>query len=85
MTDQLHQQFFRERVHRWASKLKHCWPPRSAKSWLLANSIRHDSFVWQAETAADWRTPPLDWPGTRYMQKAEKQGRKSAWFRFSRV
>lgn len=57
----------------------------TAKSWLLANSIRHDSFVWQAESATDWRTPPDDWPGTRYMRKAEKQGRKSAWFRFSRV
>lgn len=57
----------------------------TAKSWLLANSLQHDAFTWQAETAADWRTPPKDWPGTRYMRKAEKEGRKSAWFRFSRV
>jgi tRNA (guanine-N7-)-methyltransferase len=56
----------------------------TAKSWLLEYSLRHDRFVWQASSAADWRHPPADWPGTRYMRKAEKAGRKSAWFRFCR-
>ncbi|MGB2166225.1 MAG: tRNA (guanosine(46)-N7)-methyltransferase TrmB, partial [Candidatus Puniceispirillales bacterium] len=56
----------------------------TAKSWLLEYSLRHDHFVWQASSAADWRQPPADWPGTRYMRKAEKAGRKSAWFRFCR-
>lgn len=57
----------------------------TAKSWLLANAVRHDHFAWQVSSAADWRQPPADWPGTRYMRKAEKAGRKSAWFRFCRV
>ena len=56
----------------------------TAKSWLLATACRDDRFEWQAESPADWRLPPADWPGTRYMRKAEIAGRTSVWFRFLR-
>ena len=40
---------------------------------------------WLAREAADWRLPPRDFPGTRYMAKAEKAGRRVAWLRFRDV
>jgi len=56
----------------------------TAKSWLLATACRDDRFTWLANSPSDWRQPPADWPGTRYMRKAEIAGRTSVWFRFCR-
>jgi tRNA (guanine-N7-)-methyltransferase len=41
--------------------------------------------LWQAESPADWRQRPPDWPETRYEAKAEAAGRKRYYFRFLRV
>ncbi len=56
----------------------------TAKSWLLATACRDERFEWLAKGPSDWRQPPADWPGTRYMRKAEIAGRTSVWFRFRR-
>ena len=53
--------------------------------WTLAHLVRSSDFEWTAERASDWRQP---WPGytmTRYGRKAEREGRKAAYFRFRRV
>ncbi len=42
-------------------------------------------FKWQAESPADWRLRPADWPETRYEQKAAREGRFRYYFRFERV
>ena len=42
-------------------------------------------FHWQAETPADWRVRPADWPETRYEAKAHREGRVCYYFRFRRV
>lgn len=55
-----------------------------AKSWLLEEASRHPAFAWTARRPQDWRRPPADWPGTRYMKKAEKEGRQPSWFDFRR-
>lgn len=55
-----------------------------AKTWILAEMMRHAGFTWQATRARDWQTPPPNWPGTRYMAKADRAGRRSAWFLFTR-
>ena len=55
-----------------------------AKSWLLAEAIRHSAFSWTAQTAQDWRERPADWPQTRYMSKGVREGRASSWFDFIR-
>lgn len=55
-----------------------------AKSWMLEQMTRSPDFDWLAEAPEDWRTPPQGWPGTRYMAKADKAGRKSSWFRYRR-
>lgn len=56
----------------------------TAKSWILEQMMRRDDFIWSARSADDWRNPPEGWPGTRYMAKAEKAQRQSAWFTFIR-
>ena len=45
---------------------------------------RTGQFTWLAETAADWRSRPQDWPDTRYERKALSEGRKPAYLRFRR-
>ena len=42
-------------------------------------------FKWLANTPADWRVRPADWPETRYEAKAEREGRRRYYFRFERV
>jgi tRNA (guanine-N7-)-methyltransferase len=44
--------------------------------WMLGVVTVHRDFAWLAETAADWRTRPEDWPPTRYEAKASAAGRK---------
>ena len=54
-----------------------------ARTMLEAFSAE-SRFVWQAESPADWRIRPADWPETRYEQKAEEAGRKRYYLRFLR-
>ena len=57
----------------------------TAKTWMLEQMMRRKDFSWTAGRAEDWRTPPPGWPGTRYMAKADREGRRSNWFQFTRV
>ncbi|HEX9449002.1 MAG TPA: tRNA (guanine(46)-N(7))-methyltransferase TrmB [Dongiaceae bacterium] len=52
--------------------------------WALAHASNHPAFTWLASCAADWQTRPDDWPPSRYEQKAIRQGRQPAYFRFRR-
>jgi len=45
----------------------------------------HHAFHWRAETAADWKTPWHDWPGTRYEAKAIREGRAGRYLTFLRT
>ena len=56
-----------------------------AKTWLLAEAVRHPVFEWCAKTASDWRQRPEQWPETRYMAKGTREGRVSSWFDFMRL
>lgn len=53
-------------------------------TWMLDHATAHPAFRWTAQTAADWRERPEDWPPTRYEQKAIAAGRKPAFLRFER-
>ena len=55
-----------------------------AKSWLLAEAMRHPDFEWCARSAAEWRERPSGWPQTRYMRKGVTEGRLPSWFEFQR-
>lgn len=53
-------------------------------AWTLARVIASGQFDWTAERADDWRLPWTDWPGTRYEQKAFREGRTPAYLTFLR-
>lgn len=52
--------------------------------WTLALLSDHPQFEWQAESPADWRERPPDWPRTRYEAKALAAGRACVYLRFRR-
>ena len=54
-------------------------------AWTLMHMQRAKDFIWTAERAVDWRSP---WPGytmTRYGRKADREGRRAAYFIFKRI
>jgi tRNA (guanine-N7-)-methyltransferase len=54
-------------------------------NWTLTHCRDHGGFAWQAEQSSDWLTPYAGWPGTRYENKARREGRSSAYLTFHRV
>ncbi|MGE8941726.1 tRNA (guanine(46)-N(7))-methyltransferase TrmB [Leptospira interrogans] len=55
-----------------------------ARTALLA-MVGSPDFQWLANSPADWRVRPADWPQTRYEQKAAAAGRRCYYFRFERI
>ena len=54
-------------------------------NWTLHHCRDHGGFEWLAEEASDWLTPYAGWPGTRYENKARREGRSSAYLTFRRI
>jgi tRNA (guanine-N7-)-methyltransferase len=52
--------------------------------WMVTESVNCPDFEWQAESAADWRTPPPGWLPTRYEQKGREAGRKQTYLVYKR-
>ena len=52
--------------------------------WILRWATQHPDFIWLDEGPQDWGIRKLDWPATRYEEKAKEQGRKSATLTFQR-
>jgi len=52
--------------------------------WMLLAVREEGSFAWEPAGPSDWRLRPLDWPQTRYEQKALNEGRRCAYFRLRR-
>jgi len=53
-------------------------------AWTLEHLHRSAVFEWTAARADDWRSPPPGWPGTRYEDKALREGRAPAYLTFRR-
>jgi tRNA (guanine-N7-)-methyltransferase len=51
-------------------------------AYALARVLRSQDFVWTAEAASDWRKPWPDFSGTRYEEKAKREGRVPGYFVF---
>jgi tRNA (guanine-N7-)-methyltransferase len=58
------------------------WPGYA--EWALLRFTRSPFFEWTAERAADWRKPWPKFPGTRYEEKAGKEGRRGTYLTFLR-
>jgi tRNA (guanine-N7-)-methyltransferase len=54
-----------------------------AAAMMLAVEAQGE-FRWTAASPSDWRRRPVDWPSTRYEQKALAQGRRCTYLRFRR-
>ena len=52
--------------------------------WTLTRLKRHGGFDWPAAVQEDWRNRPADWPSTRYLEKALREGRSGHFFEFIR-
>lgn len=52
-------------------------------AWMLEKTTAHPGFVWTATCASDWRTPPADWPETRYQKKGLTAGRPPVYLCFT--
>ena len=52
--------------------------------FMLDGATAHRDFEWLARRPRDWRERPVDWPATRYEQKAVAAGRRSTFLRFRR-
>lgn len=52
--------------------------------WMMVLLSAHSAFDWPAQSVADWRCRPADWPSTRYEKKALAAGRKPGYLRFLR-
>ncbi|CAF25710.1 tRNA (guanine(46)-N(7))-methyltransferase TrmB [Bartonella quintana] len=54
----------------------------SYANWTLYYFTHHHSFEWEAENLKDWKTPYPLWPGTRYEEKALREGRTPTYLTF---
>ncbi|WJH42069.1 tRNA (guanosine(46)-N(7))-methyltransferase TrmB [Aliirhizobium terrae] len=54
-------------------------------NWTLIHCRDHGGFEWTARQSSDWLTPYAGWPGTRYENKARREGRSSAYLTFRKV
>lgn len=52
--------------------------------WTLTRLYKHGGFNWTAKQKDDWRIRPQDWPSTRYLEKALREGRSGHFFEFIR-
>jgi len=53
--------------------------------WTLTRVKRHGGFDWPATAQEQWRVRPEDWPSTRYLEKALREGRSGHFFEFIRL
>lgn len=54
-------------------------------NWTLLACRDHGAFEWNAASSRDWYTPYEAWPGTRYEEKAIREGRKPAYLTFRKL
>jgi tRNA (guanine-N7-)-methyltransferase len=52
--------------------------------WTLARILRSPDFLWPAQNEAKWSTPWPNWSGTRYEDKAMREGRRPVYLTFLR-
>jgi len=78
LIEQLHRVIVPNGVFRFGSDIPHY------VDWTLTRLHRHGGFDWQARSQIDWNVRPEDWPSTRYLEKALREGRSGHFFEFIR-
>ncbi len=52
--------------------------------WMCTHTVTHPQFNWEAQSKADWYTPPKNWIPTRYETKGAKGAKKMVYMTFTR-
>jgi tRNA (guanine-N7-)-methyltransferase len=73
------------RVMKPGAELRFGTDDKSYLVWALERLSAHHAFQWLANSAADWRARPDDWPQTRYEAKAIRAGDTCTYLRFVRT
>jgi tRNA (guanine-N7-)-methyltransferase len=73
------------RVMKKGAELRFATDDAGYLDWALERFCAHRAFQWLAESPADWRDRPSDWPQTRYETKAMTAGRRCSYLRFVRL
>jgi tRNA (guanine-N7-)-methyltransferase len=73
------------RVMKPGAELRYATDDNGYLVWTLERLSAHPAFAWLANTAADWRARPDDWPQTRYEAKAIRAGSACTYLRFVRT
>jgi tRNA (guanine-N7-)-methyltransferase len=53
--------------------------------YALARVLRSKDFIWTAEQSSDWKNPWPEFSGTRYEEKAKREGRTPGYFIFRKI
>lgn len=53
--------------------------------WMVTHASLHPDFVWTANNAKDWQTPPENWISTRYETKGAKGAKKMTYLHFKKA
>jgi tRNA (guanine-N7-)-methyltransferase len=72
------------RVMKKGAELRFATDDAAYLAFALERFCAHPPLQWMAESAADWRARPPDWPETRYEAKARREGRRSCYLVFRR-
>ena len=72
------------RVMRSGGELRFATDIDSNAAWTLARVLRSPDFIWAPLSASDWQRPWEGWAGTRYEDKALRDGRRPAYLTFRR-
>jgi tRNA (guanine-N7-)-methyltransferase len=73
------------RVMKRGAELRFATDDAAYLAFALERFCAHPAFRWLAESPADWRARPPDWPQTRYEAKAIKARRQCSYLRFMRA
>jgi tRNA (guanine-N7-)-methyltransferase len=72
------------RVMRAGAELRLATDDSAYGCWMLERLTGHAAFEWLARRPADWRDRPVDWPASRYEEKARAAGRAALFLRARR-
>jgi len=73
------------RIMKSGGEIRFATDDRGYLVWALERFVAHPAFTWLANSSADWRTRPADWPETRYEAKAIRAGCTCTHLRFARI
>lgn len=73
------------RVMKPGSELRFATDIDDYAGWTLSRILESPHFLWNPVSLSDWEKPWRNWPGTRYEDKAFREGRNPVYLTFCRL